>query len=320
MFKLIHKTTVKSVLLFITFLVAVFFTTSANATPANNSIDIDLPVNEASSIIEQFLKTTGYNVIRSEKKDGIVLSASQKSAKLDILLSVNSPVACIMKTYPDADGSKEFQKLVEYIREYQQKTSYKKPENIKKPLPQESKQANQNIVCINAVVSGQSIRLTGFVVDAAGLILCTAHYLGSNPEISIFTRSGKAIRGKLVKISKTSDLALIDCDMKFDSAVEIFKGKSILKDGQVITSQGCANGEYIRPIKGTVSGSPRKVDGQVLWQVKMKVEPGDSGSPVYTSQGDFAGVVRGRLRTTHDYGYIIPLDTVISFIKERQSK
>ena len=49
----------------------------------------------------------------------------------------------------------------------------------------------------------------------------------------------------------------------------------------------------------------------------MKVRPGDSGGPVFTENGVFVGIIKGGLRGRLDYTYIVPLDTILLFIRER---
>jgi serine protease Do len=53
-----------------------------------------------------------------------------------------------------------------------------------------------------------------------------------------------------------------------------------------------------------------------FWQVNMDIYPGSSGSPVFDGQGRLIGMVKGRYRGTSSIGFVIPLETIISFVQE----
>jgi serine protease Do len=58
------------------------------------------------------------------------------------------------------------------------------------------------------------------------------------------------------------------------------------------------------------------VDKLTYWQVNMEIHPGSSGSPVFDVQGNLVGIVKGRYRGTKSIGFLIPLETIIAFVKE----
>jgi serine protease Do len=183
------------------------------------------------------------------------------------------------------------------------------------PMPVQNRKGT--VVCIRALVRDRPIQLSGFVVDSSGLILCTAHMLKNPTEITVTPLSGRSLSGNIVKIDFKRDLALIDCTQTFGNPVALNNGKPAPERGQKVFSIGCPLNHAGTVMTGVVSGPPRLVEGQPLLQVRMEVEPGSSGSPVFDEQGDLAGVVQGRMKGNHLSGLLIPLDTVISFIKER---
>jgi len=48
----------------------------------------------------------------------------------------------------------------------------------------------------------------------------------------------------------------------------------------------------------------------------MKIYPGSSGSPVFDVQGNLVAIVKGRHRGTDSIGFLIPLETIIEFVRE----
>jgi serine protease Do len=47
----------------------------------------------------------------------------------------------------------------------------------------------------------------------------------------------------------------------------------------------------------------------------MEIHIGSSGSPVFDVQGNLVGIVKGRYRGTQTIGFLIPLETIIAFVK-----
>jgi serine protease Do len=46
----------------------------------------------------------------------------------------------------------------------------------------------------------------------------------------------------------------------------------------------------------------------------MEIHPGSSGSPVFDANGRLVGIVKGRYRGTNSIGFVIPLETITSFM------
>jgi serine protease Do len=87
--------------------------------------------------------------------------------------------------------------------------------------------------------------------------------------------------------------------------------------GQRVYTIGCPLGNRGTVSSGYVDGPPGVVDGQALLQVRMEVEPGSSGSPVFDRDGNLVAVVKGRLKGGNASGLLIPMDTIISFVREK---
>jgi S1-C subfamily serine protease len=84
--------------------------------------------------------------------------------------------------------------------------------------------------------------------------------------------------------------------------------------GEKVYSMVCPahNHEMVRT--GVVDEPPAMVNGQPLWQVNMGVAPGDSGGPVFDSNGRLVGVVKGRFRGGWSRGFLIPTNTLREFL------
>jgi S1-C subfamily serine protease len=281
----------------------------------------DLPRSETVDIIEAWIKLKGYETTKEENRDVTLIKASGKKGEIKVKIVTDSPVASVVSIKALHDDNTDPAELLDYLAGYVNRLKVKNISNKDSPAGTDinaSKSDNSgNIVCIEAVLKGERINLTGFVADKKGLIICTAHYLSSKAAINVFTKTGEVLSGKLIKIDRKKDLAFINCSYSFRTEVDILKGLSYLNDSQKIIAFGCSQKNSRQVIDGIISGNSRKVEGQVYWQAHMKVRPGDSGGPVFTQSGVFAGIIKGGLRGRLDYTYIIPLDTVLLFIRER---
>lgn len=272
-----------------------------------------IPRFEAEQVIVDWLKSMGYEVNTLSRDDSIQISASLKGQEFMISLKHHSPLATKVSV-EDASPKDHADALWKYLTGYLQGySSMQGDASYNVPAPVLSRK--EFVVCIRAFVQGKPIQLTGFVVDKDGLIICTAHMLQRPQTINIILSTGLKIYGRLIRVDDSKDLALIDCDYRFGDVSALNNGKTILDMGQRVFVVGCPLNHGISVSSGFVDGPPRLVESQPLLQVRMSVEPGSSGSPVFDEEGNLVALVKGRLKGNNFSGLLIPLETIVSFIK-----
>jgi S1-C subfamily serine protease len=190
-------------------------------------------------------------------------------------------------------------------------------DDVKKKVPAPILQRIDAVVCIKALGKNNPAQLTGIIVDKDGLIICTAHTLQRPEALTIFLSNGLAVEGKIIRVDKRKDLALIDCSHHFSEVISLNNHKVMPEIGQKVFSIGYPLDIGSKILTGFISGPPRLVEGQPLLQARMVVEHGSSGSPVFDTEGNLVAMVQGRLKGDNMSGLFIPLETIISFIKER---
>ncbi len=286
----------------------------ANAGDALPAKVLNMPRYEAGQVISSWLKMSGYEVTRQTNEDKVVISAKGKTSPWEIILRHHSPLATEVTSDEAVKGRADT--LWKYLASYQDSSIPARgfpPGDVPEPV----RNRMESVVCISAVVKDKPIQLSGFVVDASGLIICTAHMLKNPTEITVMPFTGQGFKGRLVKIDFRKDLALIDTSHAFANAVALSTSKPAPGNEVRIFTIGCPGNHGGTLVSGMVSGPPRLVEGHPLIHVQMEVEPGSSGSPVFDGEGDLVGVVQGRLKTDHHSGLLIPVETLITFIKER---
>ena len=279
-----------------------------------------LPIGEIESILIDWLSRSGFTVQSSPMDMGkIKLSAVKSEEHLKIYLRPNSALATeveIKAINGSATPSNLLERITGFLAGYTKRSVNKeKVNNPPTPGPVLS-QANTT-VCIQAYVGDKKTQISGFFIDSQGLIICTTHDLETFQKIKIILHNGNQLSGELIKFDTNKDLALIRC--RWDSAnyVKLDHGRSLPKLGERIYAIGCPVNLLGTIHSGLISGPPRKANQMPYWQAAIETHPGSSGSPVFDSHGKLIGIVKGRYRGTNSIGFLIPLETILSFLRER---
>jgi serine protease Do len=175
----------------------------------------------------------------------------------------------------------------------------------------------ESVVCVRAELKQREVRFSGFVVDRKGLILCTAHDLEGIQQMFVSLFNGRELKARIVKKDPFRDLILLRIQLKLDNHIPLNEGRNLIGMGEQLYTVGCPVNLGGTVHSGFVNGPPRRVEGLPLWQVDLDILPGSSGSPVFDIQGNLVGMVKGRYRGTKSVGFLIPIETMTAFMKER---
>ncbi|MBI5497374.1 MAG: trypsin-like peptidase domain-containing protein [Deltaproteobacteria bacterium] len=158
-------------------------------------------------------------------------------------------------------------------------------------------------VAANAVVfvrCGDDSIGSGFLVDAAGLILTNRHVVECDDSVSVILRTGEKRKGKIVAKDPIYDLALL----------------RIKADGLQLSTLALADSDavevadYAAAVSHPVGGVWTFNDGLIsnrypakhdqyagILQAQVPLQPGSSGGPLLNRRGDVVGIVTAKLRT-----------------------
>lgn len=145
---------------------------------------------------------------------------------------------------------------------------------------------------------------TGCFIDANGTILTNKHVVYNSTNVSnynyVFVRLSSSddwISAIIQEVSLDNDLALIKIDYKSD---DYFSFEEDITNGKTIYTIGNPNGFGLSFTTGVVSSSLRNViyDGETLSaiQTSFVINEGNSGGPVFTSEGKLVGLISFRLK------------------------
>lgn len=189
------------------------------------------------------------------------------------------------------------------------------------PVPQTVLAKLRAVVCISATADQGDIQISGCVVEYNGrnAILCTAHNFNTARDIHVQLFNGRRYPVELIRMDTDLDLALLRIAKDDCYCLNPMDGRRYPGSGEWVYAVGCPLEKRNTIRIGVLSGPARRYERVSLWQAKLKVQPGSSGSPVFDYQGNLIGLIKGRYRGTDSIGFIIPLDTIMAFLNDKEN-
>jgi S1-C subfamily serine protease len=185
----------------------------------------------------------------------------------------------------------------------------------------------------NAAAAG-----TGIILTASGEVLTNNHVIDGATSISVrVVSTGKTYTATVLGSDQADDVALLQ--LKDASGLQPAKlgDSSAVKVGDPVTAVGNAGGDGGEP--STVTGVVTDLDQTItatdsgggnaeqltgLIQMNARLQPGDSGGPLYNAAGQVIGMntaasANRRFRTTGAEAYAIPLAKALDIVHQIES-
>lgn len=288
---------------------------SVTASPPEGIL-YNMTATEVKEVVSEWFRNHGFFASQQFYSDQqINLVAEKQDECIHVTIQRHSPLAALVKIQPVQQSAyANALALRLYLDGYVQLPN-QLPVEKPVPVPDVIRHFQQAVVCIFACTGANEIQLTGFVIDTKGFIVCTAHDLKVNQQVTVVMSDGHELFGRADKIDHLRDLALIHTQETLDTAIPVESGRSILQSREQIFAISCPNNGLTSITPGFLDGPPRHVRGMPLLQVQMIVHPGSSGSPVFDSQGRLTAVIKGRFRGTDAIGFLIPFESILEFLE-----
>jgi len=130
---------------------------------------------------------------------------------------------------------------------------------------------------------------SGFAVGDGGYVLTNSHVVGESKNVTVVTKGGVSINGRVVSASKERDVALIAVDnIRFPS---LHINNFVPESGEQVYAVGSPLSEELSSsvTSGIVSGT-RMTDGYEWIQSDTAISPGNSGGPLLDKRGSVVGI------------------------------
>ena len=170
--------------------------------------------------------------------------------------------------------------------------------------------AAQSVVRINgnAYACGQSQSGSGFVV-ATDRIVTNAHVVAGVPEPVVEAPNGQALDGRVVYFDPDVDLAVIAVQglevAPLDLSAPLAVGDDAVIDGYPFGGPFTTGPARVLAVSteqlADIYGS--RTSAREVYSLAAQVNPGNSGGPLLTTDGDVAGVIFARSASDDSLGY-----------------
>jgi len=171
---------------------------------------------------------------------------------------------------------------------------------------------------------------SGVILTSSGYILTNRHVVEGSQSLTVALADGRELPAKVIRISDTTDLALIKVEATGLAAATIGDA-SALKVGETAIAIGSPLGTYTETVtRGIVSGLDREVtvsDGasrngttlKGLVQTDAAINPGNSGGPLLDASGSVIAINTAVATSAEGLGFAIPISAAADLIQLAQS-
>ncbi|GAA6141832.1 hypothetical protein NBRC116584_16500 [Hydrogenophaga sp. 5NK40-0174] len=163
---------------------------------------------------------------------------------------------------------------------------------------------------------------TGVVINRQGMILTSLHVVAGVDKIEVSFADGSRSEATIMSVRPEQDLAVLRAEVMPEAIPPaVLKASSALHAGQPVVAIGFPFGVGPSASAGVVSGLERsfyspegKYEIKNLIQFDAAANPGNSGGPLATLDGEVVGIVAGilnptRHRTFVGIGFAVPIET-----------
>jgi len=133
---------------------------------------------------------------------------------------------------------------------------------------------------------------SGFIISDDGYIITNAHVVDSASEILVGLQDRSEYKAKLIGTDKTTDIALLKVDANNLPVVRQGNSDNV-KVGQWVLAIGSPFGFEYSATQGIVSAVARNLPSDTyvpFIQTDVAVNPGNSGGPLFNTNGEVIGV------------------------------
>ena len=159
---------------------------------------------------------------------------------------------------------------------------------------------------------------SGIILTSDGYILTNHHVVDGSTSLTVALSNGRELAARIVRISDTTDLALIKVDATGLRAIPIGDSTK-LEVGQTAIAIGSPLGAYTETVtRGIVSGldrditvtdeaTRRQTSLSGLIQTDAAINPGNSGGPLLDAAGNVIGINTAIAASAEGLGFAIPI-------------
>ncbi|SNT18326.1 serine protease Do [Noviherbaspirillum humi] len=162
---------------------------------------------------------------------------------------------------------------------------------------------------------------SGFIISQDGFILTNAHVIADTSEVRVKLTNKREFKARVIGADPYTDVALLKIDAANLPVVKI-GDPNRLEPGEWVAAIGAPFGFENSVTVGVVSAKGRLLPGGSyvpFIQTDVAVNPGNSGGPLFSTNGDVIGINSQIYSETGGYmgiSFAIPIDIAIGISKQ----
>ena len=163
---------------------------------------------------------------------------------------------------------------------------------------------------------------SGFIIDAAGLIVTNHHVVRGATEIQVTTATGQQYRGRVIGADPSNDLAVVRVNAKGLPALKFVQGDRV-RVGDTVVAIGSPLGLAHTVSAGIISATNRGIaisDRLNFIQTDAAINPGNSGGPLINMAGEVVGVNTAVAARGQGIGFAIPAWVAQPVVQQLRTK
>ncbi len=168
---------------------------------------------------------------------------------------------------------------------------------------------------------------SGFIYSEEGYIMTNHHVIEGAGQVKVILANGETIPVKVLGSDEYADIAVLQIDKKYVSAVAKIGSSEKAKVGDTVFTIGSPmNAEYAGTVtRGILSGKNRMVEvsvssSQADWimnvmQTDAAINPGNSGGPLCNVSGEVIGINSLKIvqNEIEGIGFAIPIEDALEY-------
>jgi serine protease Do len=165
-----------------------------------------------------------------------------------------------------------------------------------------------------------SFRATGFLIDVSGYIVTNAHVINRAKNLIVENIKGDQFYAKPVYVSNGTDLAILkinDTSFQNFTSLPYSIRKSSAELGEQIFTLGYPRDEVVYG-EGYLSAKSGYSGDTSSYQISISVNPGNSGGPVITRNGEVIGIISSKETNADGVVFAIKSKNIFDALEEIQ--
>ncbi len=139
---------------------------------------------------------------------------------------------------------------------------------------------------------------SGFIITADGYIVTNFHVVEGRTEVTVRTVGGKTFPATVARLDQKHDLAVLKIRASGLAYVPIGESSTVKRGAAVLVGgfpQVMVQGMEPKITDGIVSALTGIMDDATVFQISNPIQPGNSGGPLFTLDGNVIGIVSAKL-------------------------